>query len=474
MKSSEVKKICCIGAGYVGGPTMAVIADNCPSLKVTVVDINEERIKKWNDNDIDNLPIYEPGLAEIIKRCRNKNLFFSIDIKKNIESADMIFLSVNTPIKKSGLGKGQASDLKYIESSTREIAKYAKGDTIIVEKSTLPVRTAETIKSILESNDKSSNNQKFSVLSNPEFLAEGTAINDLENPDRVLIGGENPEAITALEEIYLNWVDKNKILKTNLWSSELSKLVANAFLAQRISSINSISAICETTGADINEVSRAIGMDTRIGEKFLNAGPGYGGSCFKKDILNLVYLSKYYGLNEVASYWQKVVDLNNWQQHRIRQIIVKKLFNNLTNKKIGIMGFSFKANTNDTRESPAIQICKDLIEEGADLRIYDPKVNKFQIEKDLEQKQLNNNGDGSWTLCKSIKDIAIDADAIVIATEWEEFKSLDWSYISRIMRSPKWLFDTRGITNSKDIEQHNINYWKIGLGDSSSNIKFNF
>ena len=474
MKDSEVKNICCIGAGYVGGPTMAVIADNCPSLKVNVVDINEERIKKWNEKDFDRLPIYEPGLAEIIKRCRNKNLFFSIDIKKHIESADMIFLSVNTPIKKSGLGKGQASDLKYIESSTREIAKYAKGATIIVEKSTLPVRTAETIKSILESNDKSFNNQKFSVLSNPEFLAEGTAINDLENPDRVLIGGENPEAITALEEIYVNWVDKNKILKTNLWSSELSKLVANAFLAQRISSINSISAICETTGADINEVSRAIGMDTRIGEKFLNAGPGYGGSCFKKDILNLVYLSKYYGLNEVASYWQKVVDLNVWQQHRIRKIIVKKLFNNLTSKKIGIMGFSFKANTNDTRESPAIQICKDLIEEGADLRIYDPKVNKFQIEKDLEQNQFNDNGEGSWTLCKSIKDIAIDADAIVIATEWEEFKSLDWSDISRLMRSPKWLFDTRGITNSKDIKQHNINYWKIGLGDSSSNIKFNF
>tara|TARA_B100000886_G_scaffold339085_1_gene303513 strand:- start:2952 stop:4361 length:1410 start_codon:yes stop_codon:yes gene_type:complete len=466
MKSSEVKNICCIGAGYVGGPTMAVIADNCPSLKVNVVDINEERIKKWNEKDVDLLPIYEPGLAEIIKRCRNKNLFFSIDIKQNIESADMIFLSVNTPIKKSGLGKGQASDLKYIESSTREIAKYAKGETIIVEKSTLPVRTAETIKSILESNDKSSNNQKFSVLSNPEFLAEGTAINDLENPDRVLIGGENPEAITALEEIYLNWVDKNKILKTNLWSSELSKLVANAFLAQRISSINSISAICETTGADINEVSRAIGMDTRIGEKFLNAGPGYGGSCFKKDILNLVYLSEYYGLSEVASYWQKVVDLNNWQQHRIRKIIVKKLFNNLTDKKIGIMGFSFKANTNDTRESPAIQICKDLIEEGADLRIFDPKVNKYQIEKDLEQKQFNNYGEGSWTFCKSIKEIAIDADAIVIATEWEEFKSLDWSDISRLMRSPKWLFDTRGITNSKDINKHNINYWKIGLGDN--------
>ncbi len=469
MESSQIKNICCIGAGYVGGPTMAVIADKCPSLRITVVDINEERIQKWNDKDIENLPVYEPGLAEIIKRCRNINLFFSTDIKDNIQSADMIFLSVNTPIKKSGLGKGQASDLKYIESSTREIAKYATGNTIIVEKSTLPVRTAETIKSILKSNEERYKNQEFSVLSNPEFLAEGTAINDLENPDRVLIGGEDPKAVLALKEIYLNWVERDKIITTNLWSSELSKLVANAFLAQRISSINSISAICETTGADINEVSRAIGMDSRIGGKFLNAGPGYGGSCFKKDILNLVYLSTFYGLNEVASYWQKVVDLNYWQQHRIRKIIVHKLFNNLTGKKIGILGFSFKANTNDTRESPAIQICKDLIEEGAELKIYDPKVNNLQIENELGQKERNNIEEGSWTFCESILDIAKGSDAIVIATEWEEFRSVDWSKISKLMRSPKWLFDTRGITNFHDLEKYNINYWKIGLGDSSFN-----
>ena len=467
MEFSQIKNICCIGAGYVGGPTMAVIADKCPSLNVTVVEINKDRINKWNEENIDKLPVYEPGLAEIIKRCRNRNLFFSIDIKKNIQVADLIFLSVNTPIKKSGLGKGQASDLKYIESSTREIAKYATGETIIVEKSTLPVRTAETIKSILKSNNQLNNNQKFSVLSNPEFLAEGTAIDDLENPDRVLIGGENMEAISVLEEIYLNWVEKHKIIKTNLWSSELSKLVANAFLAQRISSINSISAICETTGADINEVSSAIGMDSRIGGKFLNAGPGYGGSCFKKDILNLVYLSKYYGLDEVASYWQKVVDLNFWQQHRIRKIIVNKLFNNLTGKKIGILGFSFKANTNDTRESPSIQICKDLIEEGANLRIYDPKVNNIQIENDLGQKQFTDD-DGSWISCESAIDAAKEADAIVIATEWKEFKSLDWSQISSVMRSPKWLFDTRGVTKSCDLKNCDINYWKIGLGDSSN------
>ncbi len=464
-----IKNICCIGAGYVGGPTMAVIADKCPNLKVNVVDINESRINSWNSRNLEDLPIYEPGLSKIIKRCRNINLFFSTDIKNNIASADMIFLSVNTPIKKSGLGKGQASDLKYIESSTREIAKYATGETIIVEKSTLPVRTAQTIKSILQMNEDSTKKQNFSVLSNPEFLAEGTAINDLENPDRVLIGGESVDAIKALEEIYLNWVDPNKILNTNLWSSELSKLVANAFLAQRISSINSISAICETTGADIYEVSNAIGMDSRIGRKFLNAGPGYGGSCFKKDILNLVYLSKFYGLDEVASYWKKVVDLNDWQQHRIRQIIVNKLFNNLTGKTIGIMGFSFKANTNDTRESPAIQICKDLIEEGSNLKIYDPKVNRSQIENDLEQKESISNGEGSWTACKSVMEIAIDADAIVIATEWEEFKSLDWSKISKLMRSPKWLFDTRGITNYCDFQEFNINYWKIGFGDSTYN-----
>ena len=468
MNNNKVKKICCIGAGYVGGPTMAVIADNCPSIEVTVVDINEDRIKKWNDKNLENLPVYEPGLAEIVKRCRNKNLFFSIDIKKNIQTADMIFLSVNTPIKKSGLGKGQASDLKYIESSTREIAKYACGETIIVEKSTLPVRTAETIKSILKSNQRLDKSQKFSVLSNPEFLAEGTAINDLKNPDRVLIGGEDPNAILALEEIYLNWVEENKIIKTNLWSSELSKLVANAFLAQRISSINSISAICEITGADINEVSCAIGMDTRIGAKFLSSGPGYGGSCFKKDILNLVYLSKFYGLNEVASYWQKVVDLNYWQQHRISKIIVNKLFNNLTSKKIGILGFSFKANTNDTRESPAIQICKDLIEEGADLIIYDPKVKELQIENDLGPKQGEKNKEGSWSCSNLVMDVAKDADAIVIATEWKEFKSLDWSQMSKLMRSPKWLFDTRGITNYCDFRGCNINYWKIGLGDLSS------
>ena len=464
----EIKNICCIGAGYVGGPTMAVIADKCPNLKINVVDINEIRINAWNSSNLEELPIYEPGLTRIIKRCRNINLFFSTNIKNNIELADMIFLSVNTPIKKSGLGKGQASDLKYIESSTREIAKYAKGHTIIVEKSTLPVRTAQTIKSILELNEDSSSNQEFAVLSNPEFLAEGTAINDLENPDRVLIGGEDSYAIKALEQIYLNWVDKNKIITTNLWSSELSKLVANAFLAQRISSINSISAICETTGADIDEVSKAIGMDSRIGDKFLNAGPGYGGSCFKKDILNLVYLSKFYGLEEVASYWQKVVDLNYWQQHRIRKIIVNKLFNNLTGKKIGILGFAFKANTNDTRESPAIQICKDLIEEGADLKIFDPKVNKSKIENDLAQKEFFNRGEGSWEYCKTINEIAVNADAIVIATEWEVFKSLDWVEISKLMRSPKWLFDTRGITNYSDIKNCNINYWKIGLGDSLS------
>ena len=467
MKSREVKNICCIGAGYVGGPTMAVIADNCPSLKVTVVDINEERIKKWNNNDIDHLPIYEPGLAEIIKRCRNKNLFFSIDIKKNIESADMIFLSVNTPIKKSGLGKGQASDLKYIESSTREIAKYAYGETIIVEKSTLPVRTAETIKSILESNDKSSKNQKFSVLSNPEFLAEGTAINDLENPDRVLIGGDNKYAIDSLVNIYSNWVDKSKVLTTDLWSAELSKLIANAFLAQRISSINTISALCESTGARIKDVALAVGMDRRIGKDFLNSGPGFGGSCFKKDISNLVYISNHYGLNEVAEYWQKVLTINSWQQKRFVELIVKKMFGTISSKTIAILGFSFKSNTNDTRESPSIFICKKLLEEGAFLKIYDPQVSEEQIEKDLASNielESNSKENKNWSFSNSLYETFIGTDAGIFITEWEEFQNLDWTKIAPQMRKPAWIFDTRSILDMDEVKENGINIWQVGCG----------
>ncbi|MAV64794.1 MAG: UDP-glucose 6-dehydrogenase [Candidatus Marinimicrobia bacterium] len=459
-----VKTICCIGAGYVGGPTMAVIADNCPDIQVHVVDINEKRIKDWNDSNLSNLPIYEPGLENIIERCRGENLHFSTDVERAISDADMIFLSVNTPTKTKGIGAGQASDLKWIEKSARQVAKYARGNSIVVEKSTLPVKTAETIQKILNTeNDKKDNQQSnFYVLSNPEFLAEGSAINDLIYPDRVLIGGDNDDAISALESIYLNWVAKEKIIKTNLWSSELSKLAANAFLAQRISSINSISALCEATGADIGEVSKAIGMDNRIGSKFLKPGPGFGGSCFKKDILNLVYIANYYGLNELAKYWQQVLDLNKWQNRRISKIIIKNLFGTLYEKKIAILGFAFKAETNDTRESPAINICKDLLEEGAHLSIYDPKVSSFQISTDLGCSHNYKSKEGSWISCDSIEDAAYNSDAIIIITEWEEFRTLDWEKLSQVMRFPAWLFDLRRITNVEKAREFGINVWNLG------------
>ncbi len=469
--SLKVKNICCIGAGYVGGPTMAVIAKHCPKIQINVVDLNSERIKKWNDKNLENLPVFEPGLDEIIKKCRGLNLHFSTDIKKHIESADLIFISVNTPTKKTGVGAGFASDLKWIEKSAREISKYASGNTIIVEKSTLPVKTASTIKEIVYSSNNSSHNKNFHILSNPEFLAEGTAINDLENPDRVLIGGENKNAIEALSNIYLNWIKEEKILTTNIWSSELSKLIANAFLAQRISSINSVSAICESTGADIKEVSMAIGYDKRIGRDFLDAGPGFGGSCFKKDILNLIYISKHYGLDEVANYWQQVLTMNNWQTRRISRIIIEKLFGTIADKKIVVLGFSFKANTNDTRESPAINICQELLIEGGNLFIYDPKVDPLQIDIELRESMQGNNeyhiNEGSWNFTNDIYEALTNADAVIILTEWQEFKNLNWLKISQIMRRPAWIFDTRYLLNPKDINSIDINYWRIGYGNTN-------
>ncbi len=469
----EIKNICCIGAGYVGGPTMAVIAKNCPNIQVNVIDLNIKRIERWNDPNFENLPVFEPGLQEIVKKCRGKNLHFSNKTKEHIANADLIFISVNTPTKTKGLGAGFASDLKWIDRSAREISKYAKGETIIVEKSTLPVKTASTIKRILYSttnnNEEKSENRNFYILSNPEFLAEGTAINDLENPDRVLIGGEDIKAIEALSNIYLNWINKERILTTNLWSSELSKLISNAFLAQRISSINSVSAICEKTGADVKEVSKAVGSDSRIGYKFLNSGPGFGGSCFKKDILNLIYICKHYGLNEVADYWQQVININSWQINRISKIIIEKLFGTISGKKLAILGFSFKANTNDTRESPAIYICKELMVEGGNLFIYDPKVDSSQITADLqcEMKTLEStrNEEGSWFLSSNIFDAAKDADAIIILTEWEEFRNLEWGKIAKLMRAPAWIFDTRYLLDPKEISSLNINYWRVGYGN---------
>ena len=468
----KIEKICCIGAGYVGGPTMAVIADNCPHLQINVVDINQKRIDLWNNSDLDLLPIFEPGLSEIIKKCRGKNLHFSNEVEKNIRSADMIFISVNTPTKTKGIGKGKALDLKWIESSARKISKYARTNTIVVEKNTLPVKTADTIKKILDSvnyedTELDATNKKFTVLSNPEFLAEGTAIRNLQDPDRVLIGGEDKEAIIALKKIYLNWIKEQRILTTNLWSSELSKLTANAFLAQRISSINSISALCEETGADIKEVSLAVGMDSRIGSKFLVAGPGFGGSCFKKDILNLIYLCDYYGLENVSKYWQQVIELNDWQRERISKIIVNRLFGTISGKKIAILGFAFKANTNDTRESAAIDICKNLLEEGGNLRIYDPKVSTQQIEKDLncqENLKGENSDLGNWIFTKSIEEASNDADGIIILTEWEEFKYINWEKISGIMRKPSWLFDTRLVSDTNEAASFGIHIWALGNG----------
>ena len=465
MGIKTVKKICCVGAGYVGGPTMAVLAEKCPSIDIKVVDSNKERIKFWNSKDFNNLPIYEPGLAEIVENCRNKNLTFSSDIKESIRSADMVFISVNTPIKLTGLGANQASDLKWVESCARQIAEYAEGHTIVVEKSTLPVRTAEMIKKILiQSNNQNSlkKGKSFSVLSNPEFLAEGTAINDLIYPDRVLIGGEDNDAINSLKEIYLNWISEEKILVTNLWSSELSKLTANAFLAQRISSINSISALCEVTGADVREVSKAIGLDSRIGKSFLESGPGFGGSCFKKDILNLVYLCKFFDLNEVGAYWEQIIKINDWQQKRIYEEIVKNLFGTVSDKKIAILGFAFKANTNDTRESPAIMISKYLLEEGARLFIHDPKVSKNKINEDLNTFCKNFKANSCWEIVESIDEAIIGADAAVILTEWDEYRNLNWSELKLKMRQPAWLFDTRSIADPILLESSGINFWRLG------------
>ncbi len=478
--SLKINNICCIGAGYVGGPTMAVIADKCPQIQVDVVDMNPERIKAWNSDDLKKLPIFEPGLDEIIKRTRGKNLSFSCDVEAHIKKAQMIFISVNTPTKEKGVGAGHASNLKFVEACARKVAKHALGHTIVIEKSTLPVRTAEVIQNILEADQITNTNRKerptFDVLSNPEFLAEGTAINDLKYPDRVLIGGQNQNAIKALSEIYLKWVPQKKILHTNIWSSELAKLTSNAFLAQRVSSINAISAICESTGANVREVARAIGTDSRIGSRFLNSGPGFGGSCFKKDILNLVYLSRHFGLDEVANFWEVVVDLNNWHQHRISRLVVQNLFGNVTSKKICILGFAFKANTNDTRESAAINICKDLIEEGANLFIHDPKVIPEQISKDLgldESKELKNieyekifSINGSWCFDKNILKAVENADAIIVLTEWDEYHKIDWKLVAKKMRSPAWIFDTRSCVDKKEIRNTNLNLWVIGEGEN--------
>ena len=431
----KINNICCIGAGYVGGPTMAVIAYKCPNLKVTVVDSNPKKIKLWN-GPLDKIPIYEPGLSEIIKKTRGVNLFFSENIKGSIENAEMIFMAVNTPTKKSGKGAGMASDLKYIEVCARDIAKYSNSNKIVIEKSTCPVRTAEKIKDILKSSNKKI---EFEILSNPEFLAEGTAIKDLLKPDRVLIGGDSTKtgkaAIKLLVDVYKKWIPIRKILTTNVWSSELSKLASNAMLAQRISSINSLSALTEKTGAKIDELSDAIGRDHRIGKHFLNASVGFGGSCFKKDILNLVYLCKHYGLNEVADYWHQVVKINNYQMNRFAQKIIDAFGGKLNGKIITILGWAFKPNTNDSRESPSIYVAKKLFDSGAYLNIYDPMVPSEKIFSDIKDywkiKPNNNDLNKRLKILSGTLNNLKDSNAIAVITNWDEFKNINWDSINK-------------------------------------------
>ena len=423
----KIKNICCIGAGYVGGPTMSVIALKCPSIKVTVVDQNIEKIKAWN-GPLVNLPVYEPGLADVVGSARGKNLFFSNDIKGAIEQAEMIFMAVNTPTKTEGEGAGMAADLRFVEKCAKDIAKYSQSNKIVVEKSTLPIRTAEKIKDILTENSTDIN---FEILSNPEFLAEGTAIKDLFKSDRVLIGGDTTvsgqEAVKALVEVYSNWIPKEKIITTNVWSSELSKLASNAMLAQRISSINSLSALCEKTGANIGELSKAIGMDHRIGPHFLKASVGFGGSCFQKDILNLVYLCKFYGLNEVAEYWHQVVKINDYQKDRFAQKVIDYSGGDLNNKTITILGWAFKANTNDSRESPAIYVTEKLHEAGAALEIYDPMVKEETIMNDINNYWTFKPDIKSIRILKEIKIDNLKNEITLILTEWDEFLKLDYS-----------------------------------------------
>ena len=466
-----MNKICCIGAGYVGGPTMAVIARQCPNIKVTVVDISEKRIAAWNDANLDNLPIYEPGLAEVVAESRGKNLFFSTEVDKAIQEADMIFIAVNTPTKTYGKGKGMAADLTYVEQCARRIAEVATSDKIVVEKSTLPVRTAEAIQTILE---HSPHGAQFEVLSNPEFLAEGTAIADLFQSDRVLIGGRRTphgeQAVQALVDIYANWIPREKIVTTNVWSSELSKLVSNAFLAQRISSINSISALCEATGANVEEVATAVGKDNRIGPKFLKASVGFGGSCFQKDILNLVYLCQQYGLDEVADYWKGVITINDYQKNRFASRIQQALFNTVNGKKIAFWGWAFKKDTNDTRESAAIYVADQLLSEGAEVVVYDPKVSLVRMQLDLQtlleyRGETETDINGKLAKLQSVDSAeaaCTKAHALAVITEWDVFQTQDFETIYTQMEKPAFVFDGRKILNYKQLQSIGFTAYEIG------------
>ena len=457
---SEPKlKICCVGAGYVGGPTMAVIAHKCPEIEVVVVDNDADRIAAWNS---DSLPIFEPGLEEIVEACRGRNLFFSTDRDTGVRGADVIFIAVSTPTKTYGVGAGRAADLSYVESCARHIAEFASPEAIVVEKSTVPVRTAQAVQNILEASGGSNTQQ---ILSNPEFLAEGSALRDLETPDRVLIGGDpSPEgarAIEVLADIYAHWVPRERIVTTNLWSAELSKLTANAFLAQRISSINAISALCEATGADIDEIAQAIGLDSRIGPSFLKSSVGFGGSCFQKDILNLVYLCQHFGLDEVAAYWDQIVKMNDYQKRRFAKRILELLFNSAAGKRIAVLGFAFKKDTSDTRESPAIYVCRDLLRERAQLAIYDPRVSESQIRKDLRDGEEEAEG---VEIYNDPYAAVADAHALAVLTEWDEFRELDFERIYDAMLKPALLLDGRNILDLAALRKIGFRAEGIGKG----------
>lgn len=463
--AKTIKNICCIGAGYVGGPTMAVIALKNPDINVNIVDLNQSRIAAWNGDDLDKLPIYEPGLKDIVRVTRGKNLFFSTNVEKAIDEADMIFISVNTPTKTYGKGKGQAADLKFIELCARQIAQVATSDKIVVEKSTLPVRTAEALKGILTS---TGSGVRFEILSNPEFLAEGTAVDDLLSPDRVLIGGDNTEsgkeAKEALANVYRAWVPDEQILQTNVWSSELSKLTANAFLAQRISSMNAMSALCEVSEADVDEVGKAIGLDSRIGPKFLKSSVGFGGSCFQKDILNLVYIAKSYGLNEVADYWEQVIILNDYQKRRFADRIIKESYNTVSGKKISFLGWAFKKDTNDTRESAAIYVADHLLDEQADVVVYDPKVTAEQVYADLEYLNIHSS-DEIRSRVTVVNDPYLafeNAHAIAVLTEWDEFIGYDWEKIYQLVLKPANVFDGRNILDKEKLQKIGFSVFNIG------------
>ncbi|KAF7806243.1 UDP-glucose 6-dehydrogenase 1 [Senna tora] len=466
-------KICGIGAGYVGGPTMAVIALKCPEIEVTVVDISHSRIAAWNS---DHLPIYEPGLEQVVQQCRNKNLFFSTDVEKHVAEADIIFVSVNTPTKSRGLGAGKAADLTYWEGAARVIAEMSKSNKIVIEKSTVPVRTAEAIERILTHN---SNGVSFQILSNPEFLSEGTAIEDLLNPDRVLIGGrQTPEGLLAIQtvkDIYAHWLPEDRIITTNLWSAELAKLADNAFLAQRISSINAMSALCEATGAEVSEVSHALSKNSKLGPRFLNASVGFGGSCFQKDILNLVYISESNGLTEVANYWKQVIQMNDYQKDRFVKRVISSMFNTVSGKKIAILGFAFKKDTSDTRKTPSIDVCKGLMGDDAYLTIYDPRVSEDQIRRDLSlnstvewdhpihlQPTISPSTMKQVRIVKDAYEATKDAHGICILTEWDEFKSLDYQRIFDNMQKPAFVFDGRNILNVGRLREIGFIVYSIG------------